>query len=622
MAEFGSSTDLETLQRSGRGKVVVLGVVIAGALGAAAYAFLHKGGTGNPEEAGKVLVVTRGNWVGSSIALRDAGFETGEGTLQAWVDKAKDEVPDLDVDGLPAVMALADRFGWGYVLFEAPGQVDFSALEFEGGPPTIPEDAKWAAVSVGDFAFPHVITFNPKPSEVLRDGSLPMLQALFEQEKLKALRDPESLAVDQLQLREKLEEALRKLDQVPDAERLAQKVVADLDAQLVEGERAEPKPGRIGAPLESLTAQPIADGSVLSIGREVSVVTRDAIRVDLELGKSEQFLFAPPMAEHGARTSCASLAGGAVPVGDWRGVEWSDDASTVVLSTHAGGEELWVLDTAQPGKCAWTSKGKLERGRRGLDGAPVAGRAGRIARAGFVDGLGVVSVMVPGEPEAELGMLESTVFTRVEWLDDEHILALIDYQTDGTSWIALLSARDTSRVAVMPVSVADGAGGIVAIAAIPGTQAFVASTQDGRLVRVELPAKPADVLANPPLAPEQTPLVAEGRPTVYQLDPAKLTAKTLADPDGIEDLEVSRDGRFAAMTVSGPVIDADEPYDREIAVVDLSSGALTVLTRNALRDSDPHFTSDGAHVVFATAVDMPRSDWRLTVARILPTPGH
>lgn len=621
MTEFGSSTDLETLQRSGRGKVIVLGVVIAGALGAATYAFMRKTGTGNPEEAGKVLVVTRGSWVGSSIALRDAGFETGEGTLKAWVDKAKDEVPDLDVDGLPAVMALADRFGWGYVMFEEPSEVDFSSLEFEGGPPTIPADAKWAAVSAGDFAFPHVITFNPPPSKVLRDGSLPMLQALFEQEKLAALRKPESLAVDQLQLRDKLEEALRKLDQVPDAERLATKVVVDLDAQLVDGERADPKPVRIGAPLESLTAQPLADGSVLSIGREVDVVTRDAIRVDLKLGDAERFLFAAPMADPASRAPCESLAGGSVQVGDWRGIEWSDDGSTAVLSTHQGGEELWVVDAARAGACAWTSNGKLARPRRGLDGSPVAGRAGRIARAGFVDGLGVVSVMVPGEAEAELGMLESTVFKRVEWLDDEHLIALIDYESDGTSWIALLSVRDTSRVAVLPIMVADGALGISAVAGIPGASAFIAATHDGRLVRVELPASPADLLANPPMAPEQTPLVADGRPTVYQLDPTKFTAKTLADPDGIEDLEVSRDGRFAVMTVSGPVVDSDEPWDREIAAVDLSSGSLTVLTRNALRDSDPHFTADGKHIVFATGVDMPRSDWRLTVARILATPG-
>ncbi len=40
---------------------------------AAGYSFLKKGGTGNPEEAGKVLVVTRGTHVGYSVVLERVG---------------------------------------------------------------------------------------------------------------------------------------------------------------------------------------------------------------------------------------------------------------------------------------------------------------------------------------------------------------------------------------------------------------------------------------------------------------------------------------------------------------------------------------------------------------------
>jgi hypothetical protein len=619
MTEFGSSTDLETLRRSGRGKIVVLGVLIAGALGAAAWTFLRRGGTGNPEEAGKVLVVTRGTHVGSSIVLKDVGFETGEGTLPAWVNKAKDEVPELEVEGIEAVMELADRFGWGFVLFESPGEVDFSALEFEGGPPTIPADAKWAAVSVGDFAFPHVITFNPAPSKVLRDGTLPMLQALFEQKQLAALRKPESLAVDQLQLRDKLEEALRRLDQVPEAEKMAEKVVRDLDKALAEGERVEPKPARVGETLESLTARPLADGSVLSIGRTLEVVTRDAVRADLDLGDREQFLVGAAMAEPSARVPCTSLAEGGVAVGDWRSIQWSDDGSTALLSTLGNGDSLWTLDATKAGACAWTKLGAVERGRSGLDGPAVLGPGGAMARVGFVDGLGVISVTRPGEPEVVLGMLESTVLSQLVWIDGDHLAALADYEIDDTAWIAIFSVRDTTRVVVAPAKVAAGNAGITQLAAIPGRASLLAVGYDGRLVRIDLPAAPAALLANPPMATDVPPLVAEGRPTVYQVDAGSFTSKALTDSGNqIGDLAVSRDGKRATMTVSGNVVDPEYLNDGEIAIVDLDSGAMRVLTRNALDDDDPVFTADGRHVVFSTRVQAPKSDWTITAARIVP----
>ncbi len=618
MTEFGSSTDLETLRRSGRGKIVVLGVLVAGALGAATWAFLRKGGTGNPEEAGKVLVVTRGSTTGSSFALRDAGFETGEGTLQAWVDKAKEEVPDLDVDGVPAVMALADRFGWGYVVFESPADVDFSGLEFEGGAPEIPDDAQWAAVSAGDFAFPHVLTINPEPSKVLRDGSMSMLQALFEQEQLAALLEPESLGVDQLHLRDTLEEGRRKLALVPDAERLAEKVVNDIGKALTEGERVDPAPTQIGVTLESLTARPLADGSVLSVGRTLELVTRDAIRVDLDLGSMQQLLVGAPTAAASDRVPCAAFAGGAVEVGDWRDLTWSVDGSTALLSTLAGGETLWGLDDTKPGACAWTKLASVPHARPGLDGPAVPWRGGRLARVGFVDGLGVVSVSIAGEPELQLGMLESTSLSHLVWIDDDHLAALASYEVDNSSWIAVFSVRDPMRVVVVPASVAGGVHGMSDLAAVPGRSSLLVLGYGGLLVRVDLPAPPAALLAEPPLAPDQTPLEAEGRPTVYQLDPAGFSSKTLIADGNLGDLAVSRDGKHAVGTVHGTEVDPDAPGDGEIAVIDIEAGGMRLLTRNALSDREPHFTADGRHVVFSTRVEMPRSDWTITAARVVP----
>jgi Tol biopolymer transport system component len=140
-------------------------------------------------------------------------------------------------------------------------------------------------------------------------------------------------------------------------------------------------------------------------------------------------------------------------------------------------------------------------------------------------------------------------------------------------------------------------------------------------VRIELPSKPADFIANPPMAADKTPLVAEGRPTVYEIDASGFTGKSLTDRTSMSDLVVSPDGKWAAVTVNGSEIDPDSPSDGEIAVVDVETGALRLLTRNARRDDDPHFTADSKFVVFDTRVEMPRSDWTITAARIVPTGG-
>ncbi|MEX1366679.1 MAG: hypothetical protein AB1Z98_26370, partial [Nannocystaceae bacterium] len=126
--ELGSRSDLEALSRSGRGKVITLVVLLAVALGAAGWYFLvRKQGTGNPEDPAKVIFV--GTSRGFSMVLDDAGFEAAEGTFEAWEQKAKEEVPDLQTTGIESIMEVADRFGYGYVIFEDPQSVDFSALD-------------------------------------------------------------------------------------------------------------------------------------------------------------------------------------------------------------------------------------------------------------------------------------------------------------------------------------------------------------------------------------------------------------------------------------------------------------------------------------------------------------
>ncbi len=399
--EFGSRSDLEALRRSGRGKFVALGVLLAAALGGAAWSFLDRGGIGNPEDPAKVLVVSRGTTIGYSAVLSDGGFEAAEGTLSGWENKARDEIEDLEHEGVAAVLHLADMFGYGYVAFEAPQEVDFSGVDIEGGVPTFDEHVEWAVLSVGDFAHPHVLTVNPEPSKVLRDKAIPLLQALFAQERLvQVLPENEAPSVEVIQLRDRLGEALHKLSRLPEAEKMAEKIVVQIRQSLEEEERAEPKPRRLAEPLESGIPLPLADGGVLSITRVVEVVTRDAVKVDLDLQEEEVFSFGPADASPDARRSCAALLGGKVSTHDAPRFSFAVDGSSLLVQTLSEGLTLWRAGA--DGGCAFERVGEVPAPRPGMDTVNPALYGDQVARSGHAQGYGVVSIVRAGGGEEQL----------------------------------------------------------------------------------------------------------------------------------------------------------------------------------------------------------------------------
>jgi hypothetical protein len=623
MTEYASRTDLEALSRSGRGKFVLLAVLLAAALGAAAWSFLRKTGVGNPEEASKVLVVSRGTTVGYGNVLRDGGFEAGENTMSYWTNKAKDELPELEVDGIAAIMQLADQFGWGYVAFEAPADLDFSGLDIDGGTPTFAPDTKWAVVSAGDFAFDHVVTVNPAPSKVLRDPALPLLQALFEQEHLKALREPDSLSVTELQLRDRLKDAIARVDQVPEAELMAAKIVDQVREQLVDKERGDPKPLLVGEPLESTNVVALPDGQIFSSARSFELVTRDAVRADLDLGDERRFLAAAPNADADQRVACESFAGGHVSVADGGAMTWAQDGGAVVLETLAEGEVLWTFAAAEPGAasaCTFRRAGTLAPARSGLLGRPVPHRSGKVARVGQSGGFGVVAVETPGQGEpVQLALLEGHRVGDVEWIDEDRLVALAESEIDSSVWIVLLSVKDPMRVLVLSSMAVDGADGLAAVVPVPGRTSLLAATAwGGRLYRVDLPGTWDALFEQPPMREGVAPVVAEGRPTVYEIDASKATAQAMQTKGNVRSPVVSADGRWVAFTVSGEGIDEDAAHDDEIAVSEIATGRTKLLTRNALEDRSPAITPDGKHVVFETEFEIPKTEWRITAGRIVP----
>jgi len=422
--------------------------------------------------------------------LKEGGFEAAEGTLSAWTNKAQDEVPELEVTGVAAILELADRFGWGYVAFESPQDIDFTGIDIDGGVPSFGPEVKWAVLSAGDFGFPHVLTVNPAPSKVLRDPGLPLLQALFEQEQLAKLQEPESLTVTELQLRDRLKEAIAELEQIPEAERLAEKIVVQVREQLVDAERGDPKPALVGEPLESSTGVVLPSGRVLSVSRPFELVTTDAVRADLDLADDRLFLAAEPGAEPSTRTACESLAGGKLAVADGGDAIWASDGSAVVLETLSEGQVLWTFAAADPQQpCAFTRVGALAPTRAGLDGRPVPHTSGKVARVGQASGFGVVTIESVGAAEGgeqlQLGLLEQTQIQQVAWIDGDRLVAIAESQLDGAVSIVLLSVRDPMRVLAFPVSAIEGITDAAAVVPVPGKTSLVLATRwSGKLYRV------------------------------------------------------------------------------------------------------------------------------------------
>lgn len=197
-----TQTELQALQGSGRGKIALLAGVLAVAAGAAALSFMGGGGTGNPEDPAKVLVVSPD--VYHKGYLQKLGFEVDQQTFDHLELKARDEVPDLETKGVPSILELADRFGYGYVIIEDPSQYDFSEIEVEGSLPSLSE-ANYAVVSVGDLA---------DPPKVTAGGS--MLHTLFEQDRLDEIKSKgEMPTVEAVQLRDKLRDAVDALTELP-----------------------------------------------------------------------------------------------------------------------------------------------------------------------------------------------------------------------------------------------------------------------------------------------------------------------------------------------------------------------------------------------------------------------
>ena len=612
-----SRTDLEALRRSGSGKILALALVLLAALGAAAwFLFFKPQGIGAAEEADKVLIVRSGDIAGYSAVLSRGGFDAAEGRLEHWVDKARDELPEMpEGTDVQVVLTLADHFGYGFVVFEHPADVDFTGVEFDAEP-DFAEHVRFAAVSIGDFAFPHVVTVNPEPSKALRRLDISILQALFAQAPLQeALPGNASASVEAIQIRSKLEDAILDLQLVDMADALADQVSGDA-ARVLADERGESKPVRLSSALESGNAMPVPGGGVFVSSRAYDVVTDDGLEADLAPAPTEDLWFASKPGVDG-RTRCSSIETGQFGATEAPRFTYADDGRALVIDTRSDGPRLWVSNGQ--GECGYTLKGSVPETR--LSEAPIVlpHGSGKVVRVGTIDGEATVEVLEPGAAQPRVALIELTgVAVRdVAWLDADHLVATGD---DGLLY--LVAAADGGRIlSVAPPEL--GVDPTLYEVARAGERAVVVTVGSSprRLVHIDMGQTWSALFASPPALPLPEPQVEASDadlppPLAVRLDPTGLRSTVLTRAGRAREPVVSADGtRVVFSLLDRALDDPGQADDAEIAMVATGGGALQLLTRNALRDRTPRFTSDGAWVLFETRLELPKSSWRITVPR-------
>ncbi|MGH1340026.1 MAG: TolB family protein [Nannocystales bacterium] len=609
-----SRTDLEALRRSGSGKILALGVLLLAALGAASwFLFFRAEGIGAPERADKVLVVRAGNIAGYSAVLGRDGFDAAEGSLEHWVEKARLELPDPpEGTDVQIVLTLADHFGYGYVVFEHPAEVDFSEIDIEGMP-EFEEHVRFAALSVGDFAFPHQMTVNPEPSTALRRVEIGLLQALFAQEALaQALPENDSASVESIQLRSRLEDAIVDLDLVDRAEALAEETVSEISRVLRE-ERGRNQPVRLAGDNDGGRAVPNPRGGVVSLVRHFDVVSDDGIRAELEWSPQEVFT-APQPSEQGRAPLCAPMFNHAALDGPPVDLIASPDGAALLIERRGRPQQVWM--SSPQAECGYVFADLPESGLQEVADT-VPGRE-FVARLGTIDAEATFEFVDALKGTATLVELTGVAIRDAAWLDARFMAATGD---DGLVYL-LDAKRESKPLSVMPTKLGRDPALFEVAKLSDDSLVLTVGAEPRRLVRLQANVSWGALFQAPPALPALEPTPGSDEqpqdpPAVtVRLDSAAFTTTTLTRAGIAREPVGSPDGSSVAFTILDRALDdPGQGRDSEIALIGAAGGDLELLTKNGVRDRSPRFTADGGTVLFQTRVEMPRSSWRVEVPR-------
>lgn len=619
-----SRTDLEALRRSGSGKILALGVLLLAALSAAAwFLFLRAEGIGAPERADKVLVVRGGDIAGYSAVLGRDGFDAAEGSLKHWVDKAHLELPEPpEGTDVQVVLTLADHFGYGYVVFENPAEVDFSSIEIEAMP-AFEDHVRFAALSVGDFAFPHLMTVNPEPSTALRRVEIGLLQALFAQPALAdALPGNDSASVESIQLRSKLEDAILDLKLVERAEALAGETVSEI-SRVLRDERGANEPVRLAGENDGGRAVPNPRGGVLTLVRHFDVVSDDGIRAELQWAPQAMFA-APKPSEDGRESFCAPMFRAAALDGPPLELITSPDGASLLVQRRGRADQLWMSTGGT--ECGYTfldlPDSQLQEVANTLPGREF------VARLGTMDGEATFEFVHALDGSSSRVEITGVAIRDAAWLDARYMAATGD---DG--WVYLLDAKAESKpLSVMPTDLGRDPSLFEVAKLSDNSLLLTVGSEPRRLVRVQANVSWSALFSAPPALPmlEETASPDQAAPApdadepvevTIRLDPTTFTATTLTRAGTVTEPVGSPDGTSVAFTILDRGLDdPGQGADSEIALIGADGANLKLLTKNSVRDRSPAFTADGASVLFQTRVELPRSSWRVAVPRSVRVP--
>jgi hypothetical protein len=635
-------TDAEVLSWGFRSRLALLSLLIAGALSAALWSGLRDQGVGEPEDRRKLMVVTQpGSAADYHAVLEQGGFVIEVEDFAEWESDARSRLSDSEAKGVALLLEYADLRGFGFVVFEAPAQLDFSAVELE---PSLDEigqlDARaYAVLSVGDLAFPHRLSVDEVGEHpIVRMPGHGALEALFQQPAVSAREDDDRPTVAELQYEEAIGPARKMVERPATFAESIATAQASIDKSLA----AETNVRGLVGPFTTGSAVPTPEG-VLLVHHSLETYSNNALTLEQRAGDTMHFewLGEAALARDGGELEpepCPSLLGGSIVPRPGVRIEAAVDGSTLAIATH---EQLRIWrKLPQPG-CTWAELAQI------ADSSIIGVLAPRVA--------------VGPEGVARSIMAESS-------LDDTHatvrlwLAALASAATDGRDRPGQIDAELIEVVELLRVPDAQLTGlafiddvHLVALARVllppdeqtttrrvehalhlldrrrPGAHLRIPAEffADQRIVRELAVVEPAvEREHGPRLALTlvdngvDTELVVltigadawqrfvdgDASDVLFTLTPEELELRSLGRAPAIAALSVGAGAIVYALAQGG--------VPAEITVRSLEGGSEQRLTHNELVDTLPRLTADGRAVVFVTGVRSSLSNAPFSVPRI------
>lgn len=628
-----TSTNAEVLSWGFRSRLALLMLLIIGALSAALWSSLRDQGIGEPEDRRKLMVVKQpGSDADYHAVLERGGFVIEVETFADWEADARAQLPDSDAQGVALLLEYADLRGFGFVVFEAPAQLDLSGLELEPSLDEIEQlDARSHAVlSVGDLAFPHQLSVDEIGEPVIvRMPGYGALEALFQQPAVSAREDEDRPTVAELQYEAAIEPARRMFERPA----TFAATIADAQATIDRSLAADTHARVLVAPFTTGSAVPTPEG-VLLVHHELVTFSSNALALEQRAGETMNFEWLGEEAlarlrergelDESGMEPCPSLAGGSLAMDLQPRIEAAVDGSALAIVT---GEQLTVWrKQAQPG-CAWVEHARLPSdtfaGRAIVLAPRFAGAEPIIAAMDADDDGARVSLWsTPELTESELLRVPSATLTGLAFIDDQHLAVLarvplpIDEQTTTRRAEHALHVLDRRRPGAHLRIPAEFFAGdrIVRELAVVGPAVEGQHGPRFALTLVENGVDTQLVVLTIGAAAWQRFVAGE-----LEGDADPLALLFTLTPEDLELHEVGRAPAIAALAVGpGAIVHAlaRGGAPAEIIVHRLDGGPEQRLTHNELVDTLPRFTADGRAVVFVTGVRSSLSSAPFSVPRI------